>query len=90
MQTETMAVTLTVEQLSDLVREAVAAELDRRDSAERLDSTLTIAETAQLLQCSEASIRRWIDREGLPALRLGDCWRFMRSDVLDWARGRAK
>lgn len=46
---------------------------------------LTIADVAKLLRVSKPTVRRAVQKQGLPALRLGDrVWRFKRADVEEW------
>jgi excisionase family DNA binding protein len=52
------------------------------------DEILTRAEVAQLLRCSEPHVTALIERDGLPAFRLGKLWRFRRSEVLAWCERR--
>jgi excisionase family DNA binding protein len=52
------------------------------------DEILTRAEVAQLLRCSEPHVTALIERDGLPAFRLGKLWRFKRSEVFAWCERR--
>lgn len=52
------------------------------------DEILTRAEIAQLLRCSEPHVTALIERDGLPAFRLGKLWRFRRSEVFAWCERR--
>lgn len=46
---------------------------------------LTISDVAKLLRVSKPTVKRAVERQGLPALRLGDrVWRFKRADVEAW------
>ena len=46
---------------------------------------LTLADVAKLLRVSKPTVRRAVEKQGLPALRLGErVWRFSRVDVLAW------
>jgi excisionase family DNA binding protein len=49
---------------------------------------MTRSEVALLLRCSEPHVVALIEREGLPAFRLGKLWRFRRSEVLAWCERR--
>jgi excisionase family DNA binding protein len=49
---------------------------------------MTRSEVAELLRCSEPHVVALIEREGLPAFRLGKLWRFRRSEVLAWCERR--
>jgi excisionase family DNA binding protein len=52
------------------------------------DEIPTRAEVAQLLRCSEPHVTALIERDGLPAFKLGKLWRFKRSEVLAWCERR--
>ena len=52
------------------------------------DEILTRAEVAQLLRCSEPHVTALIERDGLPAFRLGKLLRFRRSEVFAWCERR--
>ncbi len=46
---------------------------------------LTIEDVAKLLRVSKPTVRRAVQKQGLPALRLGErVWRFKRADVEEW------
>lgn len=49
---------------------------------------MTRSEVALLLRCSEPHVVALIEREHLPAFRLGKLWRFRRSEVLAWCERR--
>ena len=49
---------------------------------------MTRTEVALLLRCSEPHVVALIEREHLPAFRLGKLWRFRRSEVLAWCERR--
>lgn len=49
---------------------------------------LTVKNAASLLQVSEKTIYRWIQRGILPAYRIQDQYRFERSELLQWAASR--
>ena len=50
---------------------------------------MTRSEVAKLLRCSEPHVVALIEREQLPAFRLGKLWRFSRSDVIAWCERRS-
>jgi excisionase family DNA binding protein len=50
---------------------------------------MTRSEVAKLLRCSEPHVVALIEREQLPAFRLGKLWRFNRSDVIAWCERRS-
>ena len=49
---------------------------------------MTRSEVALMLRCSEPHVVALIEREHLPAFRLGKLWRFRRSEVLAWCERR--
>ena len=83
---EVLAVTLTVEQLADLVRKAVREELSTVKRASEASEILTRTQAAELLSVNAHQIPKLI-KQGLPAHRFGPTkkqWRFRRSEVLEW------
>jgi PTS system nitrogen regulatory IIA component len=46
---------------------------------------LTVRDAAAVLSVSEKTIYRWISQGRLPAYRVGDQYRFNRSELLEWA-----
>ena len=55
-------------------------------SSLRLEPLLTIAQTAELLQLSEKTVRRRIADRGLIAHRFGRQWRIARGDLDEFLR----
>lgn len=41
---------------------------------------------AEHVNCSEATLRRWIKDEGFPAFKKDEVWRVLSEDVLEWFR----
>lgn len=48
------------------------------------DSILTIKQLAEYLMVSEKTVYRMLDRNELPAIRLGAQWRFRQQDIDSW------
>ncbi len=69
------------EDLAALIKAAVAEALSARVEVEYL----TRKQVAELLGCSERAIRARI-KEGLPAEKLGNEWRFERARVVEFMR----
>lgn len=46
-----------------------------------MEPLLTVKNAAQLLQCSEAAVRKWIYRGRLPHVKVGRLTRLRRQDV---------
>jgi len=49
---------------------------------------MTLAETAEYLNCHYSTLYRLIRDRDLPAFRLGGSWRFLRSEIEQWIVGR--
>lgn len=81
------SVLLSPEELRDLVREAVRAELVATRSEER--EILTRDQAAELVQVHPSVLIRYVKNDGLPAIRLGPEWRFKRSAIVQWLEERA-
>lgn len=83
-----LAVTLTITELRDLVREAVRTELSKRlDSA--LLEAFTLEQIADVLHLSTKSVLALVRREGFPGAKVGGLWRFEREAVREWLRAKA-
>ncbi len=54
-----------------------------------MDHTLlTTQEVADLLRLNVETIYRLVQREGLPAAKIGGQWRFWAAEVRGWVRGK--
>jgi PTS system nitrogen regulatory IIA component len=49
---------------------------------------LTVRDVARMLNSSERTVYRWIDRGDLPAYRVNGQYRFNRAELLEWATAR--
>jgi PTS system nitrogen regulatory IIA component len=49
---------------------------------------LAVRDVAKLLNVSERTIYRWIDQGTLPVYRMGDQFKFNRTELLEWATSR--
>ena len=52
------------------------------------DTLLTAQEVADLLRLNVDTIYRLVQREGLPAAKIGGQWRFGGVEVLEWVQGK--
>lgn len=75
-------VMLSADELAQLVRDAVRAELGAAVIAAR--EILTRDEAAELLQVHPQVVLRLVRSDGLPASKVGPQYRFKRADVLKW------
>lgn len=78
-----LAVTLTIEELEALVEGAVR-KATAGAAAPGAPEVLTREEVAKLLRLHPNVVVRWIRSRGLPATKIGNEWRFLRSQVVAW------
>ena len=83
---DTMLVTLTVEQLRELVFDVVAELLSNQEPAPEY---LTREALARALNVSTATVSR-LRREGLPHVLVGDLARYKLADVHAWLQSRER
>lgn len=79
----TLVVTLTVDQLEELVGRAV-----RKNATVQEAEVLTRPDVAKLLQVHPNVVSRYVKRFGLPARQVGGEWRFLRAEVMAWIDSR--
>jgi excisionase family DNA binding protein len=53
-----------------------------------IKQVLTLAETAKFLRISEAKVRKLAECRKLPARKIEDEWRFLKSALEEWLRGK--
>lgn len=79
-------VVIDLEQLQDLVRttvrEAVRAEVHPETGI------MTREQVAEMLHCTDRTVVSYVEKEGLPASKLPNGWRFFRDEVVAWMKGR--
>ena len=54
--------------------------------AENNDRWLSVDEICQHLGISKDTAYRWIDKQKVPAHRVGRMWKFKKAEVDDWVR----
>lgn len=79
-------VTITVDQLREIVDDAVTQALDRQRHA-GCDEWLDTDEAARLLRVHTRTVAKLAKSGALPATRVGRLWRFRRSDVEAYMSG---
>ena len=81
-----MSVTLTVEELALLVRDAVRSEMRLRAAEDVTEApeVMTREQVGELLQVHPKVVSEYITTKGLPGFKVGPHWRFRRSEVLHW------
>ena len=82
-----LAVTLTVEELEQLVTLAVAKALDKREARNETDepALLDVARLGKRLGVSRSTVYRWLEM-GMPSIKVGATQRFEERAVVDWMR----
>ena len=60
----------------------------REKSAKAIKPLFTIRQTAEILQVSDKTVRRWIERRELEAYRLGRQWRVALPDIENFLKLR--
>lgn len=53
------------------------------------DEILTVKEAAQLLKISDKTAYDWIHIAGFPKLKVGNCIRIHKGQLLDWVKSQA-
>ena len=48
------------------------------------DRLMTVAETAEYLNCNQQSLRKWVREKRIPSIRIGKCIRFRESSLKRW------
>ncbi len=51
-----------------------------------LDTLLTVKEVSMLLRVSQQTLYKMLEQGRIPALRIGNQWRFEKQSVLDWIK----
>lgn len=47
---------------------------------------MTVTETCRFLEIPQQTLYRYLQRRDIPAFKLGNEWRFVRSDLEQWIR----
>lgn len=55
-----------------------------KDMAEINDRWLSVDEICKYLGVSKDTVYKWIDRQGMPAHRMGRLWKFKKDQVDAW------
>jgi len=59
-----------------------------KDSEAKSDTIMTVAEVSQFLKIGERTILKMVHCEEIPAVRIGNQWRFMRAAIDDWLNSK--
>jgi excisionase family DNA binding protein len=85
---ETLTVTLHLDELESLVRRAVREEVARQSARDEI-AQFTREQIAEAFGVSTKYILTMVQRDGLPAVRLGSEWRFPKVEVITWLKERS-
>ncbi len=83
-QSTTAIVVTTEEQLRSLIGDVVRSALDSANKNAPKAVYLTLEQMAQVLQVSTRTVTNWIAKAGMPAIRVGNEWRFDLTVVRPW------
>lgn len=83
---DTRVIDLRVSELREIIRDELRGVLAERESAEAL---LDLKQAAELLKVHPRTVSAMVRRDGLPALQVGQSYRFRRSEVLAWLEQRS-
>lgn len=78
---QTVLLSLSLDELRSIVRDAVRAEIESHAS-ER--DVMTAKQVAEMLNTHPVVVRRYVRTRDLPANKIGTSYRFKRADVLEW------
>lgn len=70
--------------------ERLEALMNRLPRNKKMSEILTADETAELFRVSTAYVRGLANSGEIPGTKLGDDWRFIRQDMIDYLSERAK
>lgn len=87
---EQMLVTMTVEQLRELVRSELKAAMQSRGQAEAPAPVLTSEEAARYLAMPVAVLRKRTARGEVPSFKVGAVLRYRREELDEWIKAGGK
>jgi len=62
----------------------------RKKKREPEDVLMTLSDVAEFLQIAERTVYQWAQRSQIPSFKLGNVWRFKRSDLEHWIEDRKR
>lgn len=60
----------------------------RKKRSEQEETLMTLSDVAVYLQIAERTVYQWSQRSQIPSFKLGNVWRFKRSDLEAWIERR--
>lgn len=81
-------IVVSVDELAELVRDAVRAEFERRDDRPEPCDWIGVPEAAELLGVHPDTVGKMARKHGLPVHRVGRKLRFRRSELEAWVESR--
>lgn len=64
--------------------------MDENREEENREELITLKEAAEFLRVSTQTLRRYIQKSGLPAYRPGRSYLFYRTELEEWLQGHKK
>ncbi len=62
----------------------------RKRKIEPEDTLMTLSDVAEYLQIAQRTVYQWAQRSQIPSFKLGNVWRFKRSDLEAWIENRKR
>ncbi len=62
----------------------------RKKRHEQEETLMTLADVAVYLQIAERTVYQWAQRGQIPSFKLGNVWRFKRTDLENWIEHRKR
>lgn len=81
-----MQVTLNIP--DDTLTDAINEKVQSVKMVDLFPDVMDKGTTAKFLHCSRNTLDIWIKQNGLPVIRIGNNYRFIKSDVLNWLKSQ--
>lgn len=63
---------------------------NKTDESRDSDRLMTLPEVAEYLQIAERTVYQWAQSGKIPSFKIGNVWRFQRSDIDEWIDERKR
>jgi excisionase family DNA binding protein len=83
-------ITITLDQLRQLIREEITAALQQQTATTGNDDVLTLGEARDMLRVSDSTMRRMIRQREIKSFSVHSRIYLRRADVTEWMRGQVE